>query len=268
MDIHPSPSTLFLMEEHIGHNFFTPQHFHKVFEIYYLEAGKVEYFIKDRVYSIEAGDILIIPPQTLHKTISPQNHNRKRILVYLDLEYLKDFDARDFLFLNTVSVFRPQNHDRIRTVFSDLWKEYQGEKNASLVKALLCEFLILLKRRKEESPKANEQNAASRQVRDIITYINMSYNTDITLTKTANHFFLQSTYLSRLFKENTGLSFSDYLRKYRVKKAIECMADSQKNITEIAFSVGFNSTNHFCKTFKAIMGVSPLQYKKQHCKKD
>ena len=259
MDIHAHENASFLMEEHIGQNFFTPQHFHKVFEIYYLEEGKVEYFIKDRVYSIEAGDVLIIPPHTLHKTISAQNHNRKRILAYLDLEYLKDFDARDFLFLNTVLVFRPQNHDRIHTVFSALWEEYRGEKNASLLKALLCEFLILLKRRNEEKPKENEQNAASRQVQEIITYINMSYSTDITLTKTAKHFFLESTYLSRLFKENTGLTFSDYLRKYRVKKAIECMADSHKNITDIAFLVGFNSTNHFCKTFKAIMGVSPLQ---------
>ncbi len=268
MESKVSETPNFSMEEHIGCNFFITQHFHKVYEIYALEKGEVEYFIKDTVYTVHEGDIVIIPPNTLHKTVSPQHHKRRRILLYLDMEYLQEFDRKEFDFLDAVSVYTPEGRSRARSTLSALWKEYQNAESETLLKAMLCEFLLLLKKERETKLEVLEKHTASGAISNIITYMNENFNSDLTLTQVANHFYMHSTYLSRLFKENTGLTFSEYIRKFRIQKSLEKLENSRENITEIAFSVGFNSTNHFCKTFKAIMGTSPLKYRKQFSKHD
>lgn len=107
-----------------------------------------------------------------------------------------------------------------------------------------------------------ENSVTSQLISEVITYINSHYNFKITLDQTAKLFFTNASYLSRTFKECTGLSFSDYLTNFRIKKALEFLLETDNNITQIAFDVGFSSTNHFCKVFKTVMNTSPLQYKK------
>ena len=102
----------------------------------------------------------------------------------------------------------------------------------------------------------------SQQITPILSYINENYAEKLTLESISKQFFLDYSHLSRIFKSSVGLTFSDYLRKFRIQKAIELMMESDKNIAEIAMAVGFRSSNHFCKTFRALLGVSPLKYKK------
>ncbi len=256
----------FAVEEHAGQGGMTNQHFHNVFEIYYLREGEVQYFIEDAVYTLKEGDLVIIPPNTLHKTLNFRSTVRRRVLFYINMDYLKSFGELDFKFLKKVSVFRDSNIYQIQYIFNALVAEYQGENNELLIKALLCELLVLLDRKKEITDKITENSPSSKRLSEVISFINKNYGNEITLSSTAKHFFIHPTYLSRIFKDDTGLSFSDYLRKFRIKKSVELLWATNKNITEIAFDVGFNSTNHFCKTFRAVMGLSPLQYRKQHLK--
>lgn len=257
----------FLIGEHFGQGGMANQHFHNTFEIYYLKEGEVQYFIEDAVYTLQEGDIVVIPPNTLHKTRYSNNPIRRRIIFYFDINFLSRFGEIDFSFLKKVSVFRDSNLSRIQYIFRELLDEYQGENNELLIQALLCELFIILDRKKEITDKITENSASSKRLSDVISFINKNYNSEITLSDTAKHFFIHPTYLSRIFKDDIGLSFSDYLRKFRIKKSVELLYSTDKNITEIAFDVGFNSTNHFCKTFRAVMGLSPLQYRKQHTKK-
>ncbi len=256
----------FAVDEHIGHGCMTSQHFHKVYEIYYLTSGEVQYFIEDTIYTLKEGDIVIIPPNTLHKTLNDRNSTRRRLLVYLDADYLKSFGDFDFGFLKKVSVFHDGNTYQIQYIFNALLTEYRGENSELLTKALLCELFVLLDRKKEITAKTTKDSSSSKRLFEVIAYINKNFGNEITLSDISKHFFIHPTYLSRIFKDDTGLSFSDYLRKFRIKKSVELLLNTDKNTTEIAFDVGFNSTNHFCKTFKSIMGLSPLQYRKQHRK--
>lgn len=258
--------TDFLIEEHYGMGGMSNQHFHNTFEIYYLKEGEVQYFIEDAVYTLKEGDIVVIPPNTLHKTLYSQNSVRRRIVFYLDMSFLRPFGELDFGFLKKVSVFRDSNLYRIQYIFGELLAEYQAANNELLIRALLCELFVMLDRKKEITDKVAASSVASKRLAEVISFINKNYNHEITLSDTAKQFFIHPTYLSRIFKDDTGLSFSDYLRKFRIKKSVELLYSTDKNITEVAFDVGFNSTNHFCKTFRAVMGLSPLQYRKQHTK--
>ena len=64
------------------------------------------------------------------------------------------------------------------------------------------------------------------------------------------------------FKKMFGTGFKEYLTSVRMKAAVKLLKDSNLNVTQIAYRVGFNSQNHFCKIFKATFGISPLQYRK------
>ena len=86
----------------------------------------------------------------------------------------------------------------------------------------------------------------------------------ITLSSVSEVFHMNSSYFSTYFKKHTGLNFSEYLNKYRITKAIQLILNTDKNFTDIALSVGFNSSNHFYKTFKSETGMSPREYAKQH----
>ena len=63
------------------------QHYHDIFEIYFLEYGECNYFIDDSSYEVKAGDIILIPKGTIHKTMYGEGvHSRKLIYCWMLME--------------------------------------------------------------------------------------------------------------------------------------------------------------------------------------
>lgn len=254
----------FLVEENVGYSPMTNQHFHEQMEIYYLKKGEIAYFVDEAIYTVKEGDVIVLPPAVIHKTVDTRQLPRHRILINLPFGLLEELEEEGVPLWDSVSIFHTTNKERINRIFTELLEEYEGQRNPVLLKALMWELIVLLQRKTEIKSSVTQDSAHSKQVSEIIAYINQEYASDLTLQLLAERFFMNPSYLSRLFKKCTGLSFSDYLRKYRIKKALELMAGGRKNITEIAMDVGFHSTNHFCKTFRELIHESPLQYRKQH----
>ncbi|MBC8062381.1 MAG: response regulator [Clostridiaceae bacterium] len=95
-----------------------------------------------------------------------------------------------------------------------------------------------------------------------IRYIDTNYHIkDLSLENVAEKFSVSSSYLSKLLKQEAGLSFIDYLTKYRIKKSICMMDDPKLKIYEIAEAVGYNNQHYFCKAFKKIMGFAPTEFR-------
>ena len=93
-------------------------------------------------------------------------------------------------------------------------------------------------------------------------YIDTNYNVnDLSLGDVAEKFNLSSSYLSKLLKKEAGLSFIDYLTKYRINKSICMMDDPKYKIYEIAEAVGYSNQHYFCKAFKKVMGFAPTEYR-------
>lgn len=83
----------------------------------------------------------------------------------------------------------------------------------------------------------------------------------ISLRKVAGEVGVSYTYLSRLFKKEFGMTFTEYLNKERINRSQRLLLDRQKNITEIAFACGFNGLQQFERVFKRICGTSPSKYR-------
>lgn len=95
-----------------------------------------------------------------------------------------------------------------------------------------------------------------------LKYIDRNYFLNhLNLDSVSENLNLSSSYLSKLLKQETGLSFIDYLTSVRIKRAIDIMSDPTVKIYQIAELVGYNNQHYFCKAFKKITGFSPKEYR-------
>lgn len=94
-----------------------------------------------------------------------------------------------------------------------------------------------------------------------MSYIDQNYSNNISLNDVAESINMSYFYFSRLFKESTGKSFSDYLTEYRIDKSIELMRDEQLSIKQISYDIGYNDPNYFSKIFKKLKGITPTDYR-------
>ena len=92
-------------------------------------------------------------------------------------------------------------------------------------------------------------------------YVEKKYQQKFTVSDVANYVYLSPSHFSHLFKNDTGLSFVQYLNVYRVEKAEELLMNTSMDITEIAYKVGFQSIPHFNRIFRKISKLSPREYR-------
>ncbi|WP_162848371.1 response regulator transcription factor [Paenibacillus nanensis] len=113
-----------------------------------------------------------------------------------------------------------------------------------------------------------ELSAAYRQDKNSLlilkcqTYLQERYMEDISLESVAAMFHFNASYFSNLFKNKTGINFSEYLIDLRVKHAERMLAQSNEKIHQIARKTGFHNISYFNKMFKRKTGVSPNSFRK------
>lgn len=101
-------------------------------------------------------------------------------------------------------------------------------------------------------------------IEQIIKYISENYQKNINLATVSNHYNLNYSYFSRIFKDSVGISFSQYLLKIRMEKAKELLSgDTELKISDIATLVGYSGNNiqNFTRAFKKYFGKSPKNFK-------
>lgn len=101
-------------------------------------------------------------------------------------------------------------------------------------------------------------------VRDAKNYIETHYmNPDMGLAEIADMLEVSTGYLSRIFKQYTGLSFTDYLKKIKITESIKLINNPSLKIYEVAEQVGYSSQHYFCYAFKKVLGISPSEYRQK-----
>jgi two-component system response regulator YesN len=86
-------------------------------------------------------------------------------------------------------------------------------------------------------------------------------NDSLNLDLVSNHVELSSNYFCKLFREEEGISFSNYLNIQRIKLAKKMLKESNLKVYEISYKIGYSNPKYFSYVFKRITGLSPLEYK-------
>ena len=250
----------FYIEKAVGKATMPHMHDHSAFELYYLCRGEREYFIGDKFYKINEGDLVLIPHRLLHRTAGK---GATRFLLYFSESFLRRFFTDEMLSalpLEKPLVFRPSEGFRaeIEGQLTAMLTEY-AEDSAHLFASRLCHLLFSV----ANAPNVYASTPFSdRRIGQIVRYINENYSEINDIEQIAERFFISKYHLCRTFNKNLGLPLVSYLNTIKIRAAEELMKNERLNLTEIATRSGFKSSSYFCKVFKAEKGVSPTVYRK------
>ena len=108
----------------------------------------------------------------------------------------------------------------------------------------------------------NTHKTADNAISPLISYVHENFLTLSSIDEIASTFYITPSHLCRTFKKLTGYTVIQYINILKIQKACDLLHETRKSITEIALDCGFNSTMYFCKTFKAILNITPTDYRK------
>lgn len=106
-------------------------------------------------------------------------------------------------------------------------------------------------------PSAKHANVIHR----CIQYIGTHYKEHITLEEMARNVYLSPPYLSKIFRQETGMTFNAYVNRVRVNRAKELLRDRRLSVMDVAYWVGYEDQSYFTKVFKRSTGVLPKEYR-------
>lgn len=232
-------------------------HYHPHYEIYYMKDGSCRYFIDDRSFDVEAGDVIFIPRGLIHRT-NYTTAPHSRLLINFTEYYIPE-GALDKIG-DKRYLYRSRDISRsIEGLFNKIEQEYTNpdEYTKDLLRCHTTELIYLILRH----PGTLEEATTGNELIDgIVKYIKQNYMSDIKLSGVAKMKSISPEHLSRTFKSCTGLGFNEYVTLLRLRKAEEMiMCEPDKTISEIAYECGFNDGNYFSYKFKKMYGISPIK---------
>ncbi len=231
------------------------QHYHTTFEIYYLKSGKCSYFIDNRSYEIEPGDLILIPEGIIHRT-NYSVTDRERLLINCSGDFIPK-SAREAL-SSVIPFYRnPSTASDIEELFDKIEEEYarDDELTPDALKCLVGELLFLVLRTSTAKPVLKTGSAL---IENAVKHIQENYIGEIKLSSLASRLAISPEHLSRSFKKETGFGFNEYLTLVRLQKAeYMLLHEPGLSISEVAYACGFNDSNYFSDKFKRTYGIPP-----------
>lgn len=161
-------------------------------------------------------------------------------------------------------VFTPDDSTPFFDVFNHLFStassaDYMRDMKINQYLSTLLTLVMSESWHPEDATTAKKKASVS----DVKEYLDQNYGSKITLDDLATHFYINKYYLTKVFKEQYGLSITAYLLNVRITKAKQLLRFSDKSIEEIGFEVGLGAPHYFSQTFKSVEGVPPSKYREQ-----
>lgn len=249
-------------------------HIHHKYEVYYQVVGSRYYFIDDTTYIVNAGSVVLIGENQIHKTGSMGDAPTVRMVCNFSGAYLKEicdaFPQLDFVsFLDKgptrlLSNLTVKQQNQIYTILQRLLSVQGDSLQSHATRKLLLATLLLQLQELCEAQKmlgGEDGRVTNRIVSQVQSYVTMHYQEKLTLTDIAKRFYISPYYLSRLFKKTINLSLIEYINGVRIKAAQHMIETTGDSISEVAERTGFMTSAHFRRVFKEATGFSPQQYR-------
>ena len=260
--------------------FQVPVHWHDEMEIIMIERGELDIRIGNQDYIGEVGEVFFVNPRELHLMESlkidglyytmlfPLEFISFQTIDALESELLAPIRNNQLLFPHKLE---PALEEKIKPFLREIVtaniKMHELEADEiSLARNHLntrIQLLQILQCMYEEGTfiKAEQGNHSNMQ-KEMLAYIQECYLDKITLAMLADQFHLSEKYVSRFFVTHFHMPFSNYVVHLRLTHARQLLETTDEPITEIAMKSGFSNVSYFIRSFKAMYGMAPLQYRK------
>ncbi len=250
-------------------------HWHTALEIILPVENNYDVIAGQTSYHLLPGELLVIPPGVMHTLIAPDSGTRFVFLFDISfLSNIKGFAGIQPLMANPLYITPeslPNTYPALHHILMQMKDEYFSENEFSelTITSLLLNFFVRLGNhyRFADHPFSDvqplKQKAYIQKFSGLLTYIDQHYMEDLCLEDMASYIGFSKFHFSRLFKQYTNDTFSDYLNRRRIRAAEELLAAPPPgvSITEIAMKCGFTSISTFNRLFKQLKNCTPGEFR-------
>ena len=254
---------------------FFPMHYHEEFEIVYMLEGILDCQINMEHFICREGDILVIPPGKVHGFNQFEDKSCHYANILFSLNLLEKEDSEIFTtffkpYLKEsiqISNYFPKEskenillHDSVLTLFEHRHEELT---EPLLIKSELYKVMSILQ--KIAPPAETLISTSERNIKRLMPVfeaIKKNSARSISVPEAASLSNLSESYFMTIFKQVSGSSFINFLKKTRLENARVMLLSTDISILEIAEISGFESVSYFIRAFKEFYKISPLQYRK------
>ena len=255
-------------------------HDHNFFELAYITGGSALHTINGEQARVGAGDYFLVDYGSVH------SYTQSRDFVLINCLFMPEMiddtlvDCRSVEALMQVCLTRyhkqyygqtPANrifHDEDGKIFrllTDMQSEYNLKQTGymEIFRCCMIEILILTMRKILSAQQALPgKNAQSGPVAELVRYLERNYKNRAVLGCFCRDYHYSQQYVSRLFREETGMTAMEFLHRTRIGHSCGLLSGSRLSIEEIARQVGYEDVRYYRQVFREMLHMSPRDYRK------
>lgn len=266
-----NPQILYVFNSKPKENYIIDYHCHDFLEFSYVLSGETTYMVNDIVYTAVQGQLMAFNPGIYHSEIVNKYENFNELHIGFSNINVRNFSQNhitkeSFLGALDFKKYGKEFHNCCVEIIKEQTRHDPGYE--LILKCLSMKLIILfLKETYSEECKKDfkeynlELSQKSNLVKEIISYMNSNYMQNISLYKISKSMYLSPVYISKIFKEQIGVSPINYLIKIRLEKAVNLLINTNLSVKTIAKSVGYNDAYYFSKLFKKYYKCPPTSFK-------
>lgn len=247
-------------------------HWHEEIEIIVMTGGTLMMSVDGTMNVLHEGDAIVIPPYAGHVGYCRPEGEEPRYdcMLFGPRDFTtgrdREFDEETENLADRKIIYRQllrngeEESARLADIVRRAKKSCESQKiadRAGKIAAVYDAVSVILSTKTGTAEKIKRKNL--RFVNEAMEYISNNYTLTISSGDLADRMNYEHTVFCRMFRENFGANFSNFLKEYRIRKSLEYSGASIP-ISLIAARVGFDNYTYFSTSFKEIVGVSPREY--------
>ncbi len=236
-----------------GNRLSFPSHLHGSFEFIMITDGESRITVDKKSYVVRAGEGILVFPNQVH---SMETHDFNAFFCWIfSSGYVKAFSEFAYQNLPVSNLFTPPGDlvEALRTL-------RRGDRSVH-IKSTLYRLVDCFDQTAEYQCRGKSDETVLAKIFD---YVRNHYNSECSLQLLSSSLNYHYSYLSRLFSEQTGMSFTEYVNRFRIHESCYFLTNTDKSITQIAFDCGYNSLRSFYRNFMEQIGETPGEYRQRH----
>lgn len=243
-----------------------PHYIHKHnnrLELLYINEGNGQYYVRDREYIVQAGNLVICNSGVMHGEVPNRNNSMQSYCCLINDLHIENLQENTLFSGDHNPVLYFQD-GAVGNLIKSLHEFNNSDERDFEICTMLANALLNIvynRIKKRENIIAYNKKNNEEFAQELMKYMDANYAEPITLEDIANEFHISQSALSRFFKNEVGISPMKYITYRRIGEAQNLLENTNLSLGEIGSRLSFYDSSHFSSVFKKNVGVTPSQYR-------
>lgn len=235
-------------------------HTHDHTELFYIVGGRGQFLIQDRVFTVNASNLVIINPNVTHTEVSLNAQPLEYIVLGIEGLALAGGDTDNGQFNILDHYESVEISGCLRNILREMEQKNTGYED--VCQAYMEILVIRLMRSISLAVHSEPQHiSGNRQCAAVKRYIDLHFKEGLTLEQLSEEVHMNKFYLSHAFKREYGVSPINYMISRRIDESKYLLAETDLSLSQISQMLGFSSLSYFSQVFRRTQDQSPKEFR-------